>query len=567
MILKPFMDQVLQQQGLLTDEQLGSCLVLCRATNQPIEEVAIQQGYFTDKQLRGALENHFGAPYVDLATLKLDTSVLRAIPERVMRDYQTVSFRRREDGIEVATVNPMDVDSMNYLSLLVGTKVHPFVTTPYRLERFIAEYFTTELMQMLIEEIPSVEEQESRKRRESVEGSTVRLVDTILEQAVARRASDIHLEPQQRGYLIRFRRDGLMETVQMLPRQLQNPVASRIKIMAEVDIAQRRLPQDGQFRIRVYGRDLEMRVSTMPCKYGEKIVVRVLDKSSFALGVDHLGLSATVHAQMQELLKNPAGMILTSGPTGSGKTTTLYAIINKIRRPEINIMTFEDPIEYELLSTTTSEGGITQVQMNPKIGLTFASALRSSLRQDPDVMMVGEIRDRETAEIACQAAVTGHLILSTIHTTDAAAAITRLADLGADPFMVSATLNGVMAQRLVRLLCAECKEVYRVPPTVRNLFMADGMGDTDVLYHPVGCRACNFTGYQGRRGVYELIVLDRVMRDLILNRAPASAVRDAARNMGVKSLREQGLALVFSGQTTVAELLRIAPGEDEDRRR
>lgn len=564
MILKPAIDEVLKEQGLLDEERLSRCLVLSQESQLPVEEVAVQQRFFTETDFHEALQRHFKVPYVDLAALRPDPNLLKLIPERVMRDYQAIAFKRFEDGIGVVMVSPLDLDAINFLSLLLGTRIYPHVTTEYLFDRFIAEFFTTELMHMIVHDLPAVEEamEADERSRTEAAGTTVRLVDTILEQAVARRASDIHLEPQEQALLLRFRKDGLLQTVQTFPRRLQLALTSRLKIMAELDIAQKRMPQDGQFRVRIQGRELDMRVSTMPGKYGEKVVIRVLDKTSFALGLEQLGLTSRDHGLLQDAVKATSGMLLTTGPTGSGKTTTLYALLNRLRRPEINIMTFEDPVEYELLSGSTREGGITQVQINPRIGLTFAHAMRHALRQDPDVMMVGEIRDRETADIACQAALTGHFILTTLHSTDAATAVARMVELGVDPFLLSATLHIVVAQRLVRLLCPECKEAYTLPAAVRKRFVPMGIGDTDVLYHPIGCRACHLTGYQGRRGLYEVLQVDRPIKELVIARAAAGQIRDVARQSGVTGIKAQGLQMVFAGLTTVEEVIRIAPVDD-----
>lgn len=389
------------------------------------------------------------------------------------------------------------------------------------------------------------------------EGGIPKLVDALFLLALQHRASDIHLEPQADEFYVRFRVDGVLRTIHAFPRTANGPLISRIKIMASMDIAEKRMPQDGQIVTTLNKKEVEMRVSTLPAKYGEKTVIRLLDKSSNILDLNHFGMDPFTQSHLEMLIEKPQGMLLVTGPTGSGKSTTLYAVINKLKSPFKNIITLEDPIEYELLGAGSKEAGITQVQIHPKIGLNFAVGLRSCLRQDPDVIMVGEIRDQETAEVAMKAAMTGHMVLSTLHTNDAPSAISRLRDIGAEPYLIASTLVGVMAQRLVRLLCVECREAYEPPlRSLQNLLPADKLTKPITLYRPKGCPKCQDSGYWGRKGIYELLILNDSFRDLIQQQAGSDALKKLARDQGIKSLRESGLDLVYQGLTTVEEVFR-----------
>jgi general secretion pathway protein E len=381
------------------------------------------------------------------------------------------------------------------------------------------------------------------------EAPIIRLVNSLLSQAVKDRASDIHVEPFERELLVRFRVDGVLHEIIRPPKRFQSSILSRVKIMAGLNIAEKRLPQDGRIRLKVAGKDIDIRVSTVPTTYGERIVMRLLDRSSVLRDLDTIGFTARNLAIMNQLIHKSHGIILVTGPTGSGKTSTLYGCLSKINRPDINILTIEDPVEYQL-------SGIGQVQVNSKIDLTFASGLRSFLRQDPDVIMVGEIRDRETAEIAIQASLTGHLVMSTVHTNDAAGAVTRLVDMQVEPFLVASSLIGILAQRLVRTICPHCKTPYA--PTQEEL-QEVGIDDSNVkqLWHGEGCVKCQGTGYQGRLGIFELMTLDDDVRQLILKNVDAGTIKNAARELGMRTLREDGAQKVIEGLTTVAEVSRV----------
>ena len=398
----------------------------------------------------------------------------------------------------------------------------------------------------------TTDEDEDNLEKISEEAPIIRIAHAIVQQAIREKTSDIHIEPGQRGVRIRYRIDGVLNETMTVPKHIMNPLISRFKIMADLNIAERRVPQDGRIPIRHEGKDYDLRVSSLPTMFGEKIVMRVLDKSSVLLGLNKLGFTPEVQTKLEELASQPNGMLLTTGPTGSGKTTTLYSVLNKINSVEKNIVTAEDPVEYQL-------PGVSQVQINKKAGLTFAAALRSFLRQDPDVIMVGEMRDLETAQIAVESSLTGHLVLSTLHTNDAPSAVMRLADMGIESYLIAATVIGIIAQRLCRKICTNCKEPYEVNASelARFGFEPDSPEQTVTLYRGVGCEECRFKGFKGRIGLYEMLTMNEEIADLIVRRAPVADIREAAKANGMKELREDGLTKVLEGMTSPDEVMRV----------
>lgn len=386
-------------------------------------------------------------------------------------------------------------------------------------------------------------------------GSATAVVDRIFAISVAKGASDIHFEPQAKGFFVRLRIDGALRTLRELPVSLKPSVTARIKILASLDITEKRLPQDGGIRKKIRDREVDLRISTLPSRYGEKVVIRILDRSSASLNLSRIGLDPVTQSNLEMMVDKPQGILLVTGPTGSGKTTTLYSILNRMKSPMKNIITLENPVEYELLDPSVDETGVTQVQVNLKSGLTFARGLRAALRQDPDVLMVGEIRDKETAEIAMRSALTGHLVLSTLHTNSAPDTVGRLRDIGIEPFLIASTLNGVLAQRLVRTLCEDCRQTYR-PPT-RTLQSLLGSAPSEALLHrAVGCSNCDGTGYKGRYGIFELMVIDEEMRQLIRDDKNIDILKHELRRRGIKNLRDAGMSLVVEGRTTIEEIYR-----------
>lgn len=389
------------------------------------------------------------------------------------------------------------------------------------------------------------------------ESYVVKCVNTLFEMGLRYRASDIHLEPQKQGLFVRFRIDGALQTIHKFAKEVQPPLISRIKIMANLDIAEKRLPQDGQINFKAQNREIDIRISVLPSKYGEKLVIRILDKSNLVPGLENLGFDSDTQAQFETLIEKPYGILLVTGPTGSGKTTTLYSLLQRLKSPLKNIITLEDPIEYELLAGSSNDMGVTQVQVNPKIGLTFAAGLKSALRQDPDIIMVGEIRDKETSEIAMKSAMTGHLVFSTLHTNDAPSTLGRLKDMGIDTYLINSTILGILAQRLVRVLCKECKQAYRPPARLlQTLFPKKFDLDKATFFRRIGCERCQGSGYYGRCGIYELMIMNEDIKTALTNNASLFELREKARAAGLKTLRETGLSLVCQGLTTVEEVFR-----------
>ncbi len=486
---------------------------------------------------------------IDLAKITVTSDLLKLLPADLMKRHLVVPFERQGEHLSVAMADPNNTSVLEQIRLLSGSEVDVFAAP--------AESIANVLEKAARELEKSAASNSLHIESSAGESTVVKTVEKLFELALAQRTSDIHLEPQSKALFVRFRIDGALHTVHQFPKAASISIISRIKIMAGMDISEKRLPQDGQINTMVNGKDLNLRVSTLAAKHGEKTVIRLLDKSAGSVDMGALGLGAQIQSHFETMVDKPQGLLLVTGPTGSGKTTTLYAVINRLKSPMKNIITLEDPIEYELLGQSGDEAGITQVQINSKINFTFAAGLRAALRQDPDVIMVGEIRDRETAETCLKAAMTGHLVLSTLHTNDAPSAIGRLRDLGVEPYMLASTLTGVMAQRLLRLLCASCKEAYRPPArAVQNLFPKHPSAQPINLYRPKGCDRCQGTGYWGRKGIYELLILNEAIRHLIHENAPDTALKRSAVSEGLCTLRESGLQLVYEGLTTVDEVFR-----------
>ena len=491
---------------------------------------------------------------IDLNQLAVPPEMFRLLPADIIKRHQVVPFRRRGGKISIAMSNPSNIQAVDEIRSLTTHDLEVFSADEEAIARALKRYFEG-VKNMASKELEGFSPSES---------SVPRIVDKLFELALKYRASDIHLEPQVEAIFVRFRVDGVLEGIHQFPASLSAPIVSCIKVMAKLDITERRIPQDGQISTTVNGRDIGLRVSTVPGKYGETTVIRLLDRASDVVDIDKLGMDPTTRDRFEDVIVKPQGLVLVTGPTGSGKTTTLYAVLNLIRSSLKNIFTLEDPIECELLATSTKETGVTQVQVYSKIGLTFATGLRAALRQDPDVIMVGEIRDKETAEAAMKAAMTGHLVLSTLHTNDAASTIIRLRDIGCEPYLLGSTITGIMAQRLLRLLCSECKQPYTTPAHAlgnlfprTSLFSANSDPNSNLtLYRPVGCARCHGTGYWGRHGIFELLIVTEEIRTLIHEGGSAEAIKKAAQSDGLKTLRESGCKLVLEGLTTVEEVFR-----------
>lgn len=524
--------------------------------------VLIEQGFVREEDLFDFLHTRYGVPSISLEDAELDPKLVELLGADLIRRYLVVPVRKVGSTLYVAMVDPFDVALIDDLKFHTGLHIEALVAPESQIRRAIERFFNpTEALVETIrvdlgEGMEVVKPQEtfdlSEAEKTSEEAPVVKLVNTILADAISKDASDIHIEPYEKFMRVRYRIDGVLYEVMKLPMRVRNAVVSRLKIMAQLDIAERRLPQDGRFMVRMGGREIDFRVSVIPVQYGEKVVLRLLDKGRVQYELSGLGLEEDDIQKLQRAIRKPYGMILVTGPTGSGKSTTLYTVLAELNQPSVNICTVEDPIEISL-------PGVNQVQVHEQIGLTFASCLRAFLRQDPDIIMVGEIRDRETAEIAIRAALTGHLVLSTLHTNDAPSSMTRLLDMGVEPFLVSSSVVLVIAQRLVRTICPHCKEPVEIP---LESLMELGVREEDIqdgfrAYRGKGCSKCDYRGYKGRTAIFEMMEVDEGIRELVLRRAPATEIKRQALSGGMRTLRDSGILKVKRGITTVEEVLRV----------
>ncbi|GBC86869.1 Type II secretion system protein E [bacterium HR12] len=548
--------QILLEQGLLTPEQLEHALEEHRRTPRSLGRTLIDLGYIKERDLVRALAEQVGLEFVDLSETKIDPVVASLLPEPLCRRYRALPIGERDGKLLVAMSDPANVYALDDIRTLTGRDVQPVVATAKDIEQAIQKFSAMgEQVEALASE--AAEKLEAESDLTEVEAAVedapiVKLVNAIMTQAVADRASDVHIEPTEKDVRIRFRVDGVLHEVMHSPKNIQNGLISRLKVMADLNIAEKRVPQDGRVSMRVSGRQLDLRLATLPTVYGEKVVIRILDKSNALLQLSELGFQEEAYRRFERSFRKPYGAILVTGPTGSGKSTTLYATLNIVNSPDRNIITVEDPVEYRL-------PGVNQIQINPKAGLTFASALRSILRADPDIILIGEIRDRETAMIAVESALTGHLVLSSLHTNDAPSAITRLTEMGVETFLVASAIDCVVAQRLARRLCDRCKEPYVPDPQeLREAgFTEEQMERIHQLYRPVGCEACSRTGYRGRFGLYEVMPMSEEIERLTVERASSEAIRAVALEQGMIDLRADGLMKAMQGLTSIEEIARV----------
>lgn len=539
---------MLVENGIISEEQLQEALIDQRKTKRKLGDLLISQGYITEQQLIEVLEFQLGIPHVSLHKYHIDPAITQIIPESMAKRYQVLPFLKEGGKLMVAMADPLDYFAIEDLRMSTGFRIEPAISTRDELQRAIARHYgmRDSMNQMLIE-LPTQEEITETEITDE-DSPIVRLVNQMIQQAVQLRASDIHVDPGENNLLIRYRIDGTLRTERLIPKQMQGFITARLKIMARLNIAERRLPQDGRIKMQFDYKMIDIRVSSLPTMHGEKIVLRLLDLSTGIKAVDTLGFSEGNAATFKEMIGRPYGIMLITGPTGSGKTTTLYSALSQLNQETVNIITVEDPVEYQL-------EGINQVHVNPAIGLTFAAGLRSILRQDPNIVMVGEIRDTETAEIAVRASLTGHLVLSTLHTNDAVSSISRLRDMGVEPYLIASSLIGVVAQRLVRKICTDCKETYK--PSQQEAIMLERYGlRTDILHRGSGCGSCNSTGYRGRLAIHEVLTIDDHMRQLVTDSASVEELRSAAKVGGLVQLMEDGLLKVSQGMTTLQEVLR-----------
>jgi type IV pilus assembly protein PilB len=558
--------------GILTPDQLRKAAQEQKRGVERLEQTIVRLGYAKEELILQCLADYFNLPFVDLDTYLIDDKVVKMIPEEMARRHTLIPIFKIGEALTVATANPLNIHALDELRNKVKTNVEIAISTEKKIKKAIDQHYgaTDTIMDNTLQQflrgsaggLPSGPA-DYRKTHDLVvkelqpgmlgDAPAARMFDIIMIQAIRDRASDIHLEPDETALRVRFRIDGFLYESLALPKQIHPSLTSRIKILAEMDIAETRAPQDGNFNVKMEKRGFEIRVSTFPTIYGENVVLRILDQTSPLFKLEDLGFSKDMLDLCKQLMRRPNGIILVTGPTGSGKTTTLYAFLNLINSTEKNIITIEDPVEYRLAL-------IRQTQVNPKAGITFATGLRSILRQDPDVIMIGEIRDRETSEIAHQSALTGHLVLSTLHTNDAPEAITRLMDIGVEPYLISSSLIGVLAQRLVRTICPDCKTSYQVDPNVLSELGDEVLQSKEplTLYRGKGCKNCKQSGYRGRTGIFELLSVNEKIKQLISEKASTQVIREAAKKtVGMASLREDGLRKVLKGFTTLEEVDRV----------
>jgi len=558
---------ILAKKGLLTPQQVEQVRLLRVSTGKKEEDILLEKKMVKEEDLLKAKAELWGVPYVNLETVGFSPQSLTLIPQNLAEYYHLVPFEvdQKKKTLSVAMVNPLDLETIEFLEKKTGYRIIAYLASRRQIEEAINQSYAHQLT----EEVTQALEETKRGKLKTApdldhleevikEAPIARVVSTILEYAVKSRASDIHIEPEENETRVRYRIDGILQEKLRLPRRIHDAVVSRIKILSHLKIDEKRVPQDGRFTFIADGEEIDLRVSTAPTVYGEKVVMRLLKKSQKIPTLPELGLRGKALRDFQEAITRPHGMIIVCGPTGSGKTTTLYSALSQISTTKVNVMTIEDPVEYQI-------EGVNQVQVNPRAGLTFSSALRSFLRQDPDIIMVGEIRDEETAALAVHAALTGHLVFSTLHTNDAAGAAPRLIDMKVEPFLLVSSLTAVVGQRIVRRICPHCKEEYTPPPEVKenvaqvlgNL-LDDEKKKNLKLYRGRGCTECNNTGYYGRIGIFEVLTVDEVISQLILKRATASEIQKAAVKKGMITMMQDGYLKAVEGITSVEEVLRVA---------
>lgn len=554
-------EDILFKEKLLTPEQLSVLKLESANTGKSIEELLLAHKYVTEAQLMRARSELLGIPFISLVNKVIPVDVLNLLPEPVARRYTLIPLEKSGSALSVAMVDPLDLQVIEFVERKTKLSVKPILASASEIQKAIDEQYSqslsTEVSAALQETAPIKEETLKVEEVGEVirEAPVAKIVSTLLEFGMKTRASDIHIEPQEDKTRIRYRIDGILYEKLILPKKVHDAVISRIKILAQLKIDEKRLPQDGRFTFKMAGEEVDLRISTLPTVEGEKVVMRLLKKAATAPSLAELGLRGTALKHLETNILRPHGIILITGPTGSGKTTTLYAILSKINSPKVNIVTLEDPVEYEI-------PGVNQVQIHPQAGLTFASGLRSFLRQDPNVIMVGEVRDTETAGLAIQASLTGHLVFSTLHTNDAAGALPRLLEMKAEPFLLASTINCVMAQRVVRRICEYCKEVISpLPEVVEQIKAVLGKllpGKEIRLYHGKGCPHCGDSGYLGRVGIFEVLPVSEKIGRLILERSPSTDITKEATLEGMITLKQDGFLKVLEGITSIEEILRVA---------
>ena len=553
--------QLLVDAGLLTEQQLADALAEQEQTGDRLGRILIERGYVPKQIIGHVLEEQRGVPYVNLSTYPVDVELLRSLPEALITEHKVMPMRREGNEVHLAMVDPTDIVAIDRVAFITKVRVKPFLTTDSDFAVALSKHFDVQLrVAQRAEEVADADAIDAqvaavRMSESPFDPPVVRLVDSVVQGAIRDGATDIHIEPQEEETTIRYRIDGLLHDKARLPRGVAAAVASRIKVLSSLDISEHIRPQDGRILLTDQGREYDLRIATVGSIFGERLTIRLLDKSRVLRGLEHLGFLPDQQPLLNRLLEKPYGMILVTGPTGCGKTTTLYACVSRINERSRNIMTVEDPVEYHL-------EGITQIAARAKMGITFATGLRAIMRQDPDVIMVGEVRDSETARITVQAALTGHLVLTTLHTNDAAGAVVRLIEMGVEPYLITSSMLAAAGQRLVRVLC-ECREPYRASPQLLNELgitprEVGGVSTGEVVfYRPRGCPECASLGYKGRIAIFEVMLVTDEIRDLILQRRPAAVLNDAAVAGGMRSMRSSGLEKARAGITSIEELRRV----------
>ena len=557
-----FLGTLLLDRGLIDRTQLIEAKEEQTRTGRLLGHILIDYGYVQENDILIALGEELGMEVIELLDVEIPPDIVKKINQSTAKLYGVMPFKMKDGTLTVAMADPLNPNILDDLSFMLGCEVRGAISNRGDIEDAIKEYYGEEdetIEDLLVEmedELPTeiIEYEEgidiASLQELAHEAPVVKLLNLVLIQAIKDRASDVHFEPFEKEFKIRYRIDGALYEMVPPPKHLALAITSRIKVMADLDIAERRLPQDGRIQLNIAGRNVDLRVSTLPTQFGESVVMRVLDRTVVALDLEQLGLRKDNMDQILSLLEKPNGIIILTGPTGCGKTTTLYSCLKKVNDVEVKIITTEDPVEYDV-------DGIIQIPIKQSIGLTFARCLRSILRQDPDIIMVGEIRDLETAQISIQASLTGHLVFSTLHTNDAPGSINRMIDMGVEPFLITSTLEAAIAQRLVRIICLDCKTEF-IPDkkSLDQLKLTDKDMKGKKLYYGKGCKACNNTGYKGRTAIYELLVITDSIRELILERAPTSSISAKARELGMRTLREDALLKLFDGVTTIEEIVR-----------
>jgi type IV pilus assembly protein PilB len=553
---------ILVSWGLIKQADLDRAAEYAQKSRRKLGEALIEMQLVSEEDVTKALATQFDLEYVDLDKNAIPVSSLRLIPTDIIKRHKILPVSQENGRLKVVIHDPLDLETQDLLRFRLNVELDTALAPKSKIERFIDQFVSEtkrsidETMDELKRELPEDQDALQGGRVEDADAPIIRLLNLIIDEAVRTRASDIHIEPMSDRVRVRYRIDGICLDRDSIPKSMQGPVTARLKIMAGTDIAERRLPQDGRIKRKIDGSDIDFRVSFLPAYHGESVVLRILRPESVRIGIRSLGFEEEDYQQFIKIIKRPNGIFLVTGPTGSGKTTTLYAALQELNRPDKKLVTAEDPVEYNFT-------GINQCQVREDIGLTFASVLRSMLRQSPDIILVGEIRDKETAEIAIQAALTGHLVFSTLHTNDAPSAITRLIDMGAKPFLVASSVQAIMAQRLIRVLCAECKQPDPAPDRflLRLVGITDDQAASQTIYKPVGCKVCHGTGFRGRLGIFEMMTMNNEIRELAFNRAPTGQLRRAAKAAGMKPLVADGRIKILKGITTPAEVARVTQAE------